>query len=131
MADGTCPIRAPLEDSLPVFRRYHWDGTDLETYLHNLGEVFSCLQAAGLELKASKCTLLQKKVRYLGHIVSGKGVTTAPDKITAIRDWPQPRNIQEGKPFLCTVGYYYHFVDDDAQLAGPLTELSSKNVPWK
>lgn len=37
-----------------------------------------------------KCILFARKVRYLGHIVTSGGVTTNPEKISAVRDWPIP-----------------------------------------
>lgn len=64
-------------------------GTDLESHIHRL-VVFSSLRRAGLKLKPSKCTLLQRKVQYLGHIVSDEGVATDPEKLAAVRDWLTP-----------------------------------------
>lgn len=43
-----------------------------------------------MKLKPSKCDLLKKEVKYLGHIVSDHGVGTDPSKIEAITDWPPP-----------------------------------------
>ncbi|CAC5379680.1 unnamed protein product [Mytilus coruscus] len=63
--------------------------------LDNLREVFARLQSAGLKLKAKKCTLCTTKVRFLGHIVSEEGISTDPDKIKAVKEWPTPTNITE------------------------------------
>ena len=35
-------------------------------------------EAAGLKLKPSKCELFKKKITYLGHVVSGKGIEVDP-----------------------------------------------------
>lgn len=75
------------------------------------------LRAARLKLKPSKCALLQRKVRYLGHIVSGEGVVTDPKKRAAVQDWRIPRNGREVKAFLGTAGCYHHFMEDFAQRA--------------
>jgi len=42
---------------------------DFDTHVSRLMEVFDRLQAAGLKLKPSKCALLQREVKYLGHVV--------------------------------------------------------------
>jgi hypothetical protein len=64
---------------------------DFPTHLERLGEVLDRLQQAGLKLKPSKCELLRKRVRYLGHIVSEEGVSTDPEKTAAVESWPTPR----------------------------------------
>jgi len=42
---------------------------NFDTHVSRLMEVFDRLQAAGLKLKPSKCALLQREVKYLGHVV--------------------------------------------------------------
>lgn len=38
---------------------------------------------------------MQKKVRFLGHIVSESGVETDPEKIDRVKNWPTPTNADE------------------------------------
>ena len=52
----------------------------VENHFHRLREVFTRLKAAGLKLKPTKCYLLHRSVKYLGHIVSANGVKTDPGK---------------------------------------------------
>jgi len=42
---------------------------DFGTHVSRLREVFDRHRAAGLKLKPSKCALLQREVKYLGHVV--------------------------------------------------------------
>eukprot|EP00253_Pinus_taeda_P013775 PITA_13775 len=48
----------------------------------------------------SKCSFFQKKVHYLGHIISGEGISVDPEKVKAIMDWPVPKNAHELKRLL-------------------------------
>ena len=48
-----------------------------------------------MKLKPTKCHLFQRNVKFLGHVVSGKGIECDPDKIAAIATWPTPTNISE------------------------------------
>jgi hypothetical protein len=48
----------------------------------------------------------------LGHIISSKGVSTDPTKITVVQAWPLPKNITELKGFVGLVGYYRRFIKD-------------------
>mgnify|MGYP001791060691 FL=1 len=68
---------------------------DFETHLERLEEVFTRLQKAGLKLKPSKCHLFQEEVKYLGHIVSRNGISTDPEKVEAVAEWPTPSNIND------------------------------------
>lgn len=49
--------------------------------IRNHRAVFNRFFKAGLKLKAKKCTLFVKKVLYLGHVISYKGISTDPAKV--------------------------------------------------
>lgn len=65
----------------------------------------------------------------MGHVLSGDGVATDPEKLVAVQDWSVPQSVREVKAFLGTVGYYHHCVEDFAKVAHPLTNLTGKSVP--
>ncbi|KAA3480981.1 integrase [Gossypium australe] len=43
-----------------------------------------------------------------------EGIQVDPEKIEAILDWKQPKNVTELLSFLSLVGYYWRFVEGDA-----------------
>ena len=47
----------------------------METHLKHLGTLFKRLRSADLKLKEIKCNFLKKHIQYLGHIISGEGIT--------------------------------------------------------
>src|SRR6218665_928089 len=67
---------------------------DLDTHLQRLTQVLARLANANLKLKPSKCFLLQERVLFLGHIVSGEGIATDPAKIEAVKNWPTLKKAQ-------------------------------------
>ena len=77
-------------------------GKTFEEELKRLEEVFVRFRSSGLKLKPSKCVLFQKRVTYLGHIVSEIGITTDPAKIERVCEWPVPKNATEIKSFFGT-----------------------------
>lgn len=50
--------------------------------------------------KLSKCTFAKGEAEYLGHVISGKGVSTDPKKISAMVEWPKPTTVKELRGFL-------------------------------
>eukprot|EP00731_Ephydatia_muelleri_P017386 Em0010g484a len=111
-------------DDIIVFSRIVAD------HLDQLKDVFTRLKIAGLTLKPSKCHLLQMEVRYLGHVVSGKGIQTDPENVRSVFDWPIPLNQKDLKRFLGLASYYCRFVQGFAQVAAPLNALTNKGKEW-
>lgn len=102
----------------------------IEQHLERLEEVLARLKQAGLKLKPRKCELFCSSVKYLGHVVSANGVSTDPEKVSAIRTWTPPTNLTELRSFLGATGYYRRFVPQYANIARPLTKLLGKGISF-
>ena len=103
----------------------------MEEELVRLETVFQRLREAGLELKPQKCHIFKQSVLYLGHIVTGDGIATDPEKIKAIRDWPTPRTVRDVQSFLGLAYYYRRFIQIFADRARPLHRLTEKSREFK
>jgi len=99
----------------------------VEQHLERLVTVMERLRTAGLKLKPEKCTLFQKSVSFLGHVISEAGIGTDPKKIQMVSEWPTPRYIKELRSFVDLASYYRRFVKEFATLAAPLHRLMKKN----
>ena len=73
---------------------------DMETHLKHLKSLFEKLSEANLKLKEVKCSFLKKHIQYLGHIVSGEGITPVPEKLEGIQNILPPKTPKEVKQFL-------------------------------
>ena len=104
-------------DDIIVFSRTQ------EEHVHRLKAVTSKLREAGLKLKPTKCDLFKQQINYLGHVVSKEGVSTDPDKIAAVTEWPQPTTVTEVRSFLGFVSYYRRFIPNFSKVAKPLNQL--------
>ncbi len=62
-------------------------------------------------------------------MVDEHGIHTMGDKIMAVRNFPQPQDVEKVRSFLGLCGYYRCFVKNFAALASPLTQLM-KDIPF-
>jgi hypothetical protein len=84
-------------------------------------------QLAGQE---TKCSFGQQLISYLGHVINSKGVSSDPDKIQKVANWPTPLNCKDVRSFLGVAGYYRKFVKHFDIVARPLFNLLKKNTPF-
>lgn len=77
----------------------------LEEHETRLIKILNHLKDYGLKLWQDKCPFFKTSVKYLGHIVDAERVHTDPDKISALKSWPDPTNFKELKCFLGFAGY--------------------------
>lgn len=103
----------------------------LEEHETRLKHVLQQLRDNGLKLSSKKCHFFRSSVRYLGHIVSSRGVETDPDKVSALRTWPRPQTLSELKSFLGFAGYYRRFIRDYSKIVRPLNDLTGGYPPHK
>ena len=104
---------------------------DMETHLKHLRILFERLRSADLKLKEVKCNFLKKHIQYLGHIISGEGITPVQEKLESIQNMLPPRNPKEVKQFLGLIWYYRKFVPCFSDLARPLNVLTRKETVFE
>ena len=102
-----------------------------DEHLERLATVFNRFDRYGLKLKPSKCSLFQRKVCFLGHVVSGHGIQCDPDKVASIATWPTPSNMAEVRTFCGLASYYRTFVCNFAAIARPLHNLTKRGAVFE
>jgi len=65
---------------------------------------------------------------YLGHSIGVDRVRVHEEKIRAIKDWLEPRNVTKLRGFIGIYTYYRKFVKSFSQLVAPLTDLTRKGA---
>ena len=66
----------------------------------------SILATAGLKLNKAKCAFLMPQVEYLGHIIDQHGLHPTKEKVKAIREAPQPHNVNAAE----VISRYYQLL---------------------
>ena len=66
-----------------------------EDHLEDLRETFNTLRSYNIKLNPGKCTFRVTTGKFLGFMVSQRGIEANPNKIWAIIEMTLPRNIKE------------------------------------
>ena len=93
--------------------------------------VLQLLRDERLYTRFSKCEFWLAEVSFLGHIVSGNGISVDPAKIEAVKQWKPPKNAHEVRSFLGLAGYYRRFVEGFSKIAAPMISLTRKNIKYE
>ncbi|KAF3640409.1 putative ribonuclease H protein-like [Capsicum annuum] len=81
--------------------------------------------------KFSKCKFWLRSVAFLGHIVSGDGISVDSQKTKAVRNWPRPISLLDIRILLGLTGYYKWFVEEFSSIASPMSRLTQNKVKFQ
>ena len=70
------------------------------------------------------------QVEYLGHIIDQHGLHPTEKKVKAIKEAPQPCNVNDLRAFLGIINYYGKFMSNLSTKLAPLYELLQKPAKW-
>ena len=73
--------------------------------MEHLSETFHRFRKANLKLHPAKCEFAKREVKYIGHILSTKGIRPDPGKIEAMTSFPEPTSQKTLKSFLGLTGF--------------------------
>ena len=103
----------------------------LEEHERHVHMVLRKPQAAKLLVKATKCDFHTQKTIFLGCVVSPGQFALEPEKIAAVREWPQPQNVKDVRSFVGYVNYYRKFIKDYGKMIAPLTKLTRNDQSFQ
>ena len=93
--------------------------------------VLTRLREKNLTLNRSKCEFNKSELKFMGHILSSRGIQIDESKVKAVRDAEPPTNTVEVLSFLGLLTFCAKFIKNFCTVAEPLRKLTRKNVPWE
>ena len=78
-------------------------------------------------LSPSKCVVATRKEEYLGHVIEGGCVRIHDDRVTQLRNLPQPQNVHELRRALGGFAYVQRLLPGMAEIATPLYAALDKD----
>lgn len=99
-------------------------------HLNDLQLVFDKIRSFNMQLNREKSFFCRSEVKYLGHILTVRGLKPDPDKTSAILERPRPRNLKQVISFLQTCSWFRRFMPDFAEISKPLSQLTKKGAKF-
>jgi len=143
-ADFQGYINDTIQEALDRFACAYLDdiliySNSIEEHEEHVKWVMKPLLKAGLYLKPEKCEFHKETFKYLGLIISTKGVSMGPDKVDRVRNWSREKktangrlnNLFEVQQCLGFCNYYRRFIKGYSDVAELLTRLTKKDVPFE
>jgi hypothetical protein len=98
---------------------------NLDEHLEHLRQVFEKLKQAKMTVNLEKSNFIQREMKFLGHILTIDGVKADPEKVSAIRSFPDVR------AFLGLCNFYRKFCARYSAVTQDLNKLLRKGEKWK
>ena len=101
-----------------------------EDHLEDLRETFDTLRSYNMKLNLGKCAFGVTAGKFLGFMVSQKGIEANPDKIRAIIEMKPPRNVKEVQSLNGKVAALNRFVSRATDKYFPFFRTLKKSFEW-
>ena len=85
--------------------------------------VLDPLRKYSLFANLKKCHSHQNEVCFLENIVSSKSISMEAKKIEVVKEWLEPKSIQDIKVFLGFINFYWQFIQGFNKIAALLTSM--------
>ena len=99
-------------------------------HLDDLQETFETLRQYHMKLNPSKCAFGVSSGKFLGFMVSHRGIEANPDKIQAILDMKPPQNTKEIQSLTGRVAALNRFVSKATDKCLPFFKVLKKAFEW-
>ena len=103
---------------------------DEERHLDDLQETFDTLRRHQMKLNPNKCAFGVSSGKFLGFMVSQRGIEANLDKIQATLDMEPPKNIKEVQSLTGRVAALNRFVSKATDKCLPFFKILRKAFEW-
>lgn len=101
-----------------------------EKHLSHVDQVLRAIMQAKITLSPTKCHFAYQSLKLLGQKVSRLGLSTQKEKVEAILQLAEPRNVHELQMFLGMMVYFSAYIPYYTWIVNPLFELLKKKRNW-
>lgn len=104
---------------------------DLDSHIRDVGQVISRIRNAGMTLRLDKCSFFRDSAKFLGFIIDQEGIRPDPKRVESIYEYRIPVSKKEVQSFLGVINFYRGHIQDFANIAAPLHELTKLSAAFQ
>ncbi|GKV39439.1 hypothetical protein SLEP1_g47204 [Rubroshorea leprosula] len=104
----------------------------VENHIGDLKETFQNLRRAQMKLNPMKCTFAVESGKFLGYVVSKKGIEVNPDKVQAVQQIEPPKTVKDVQRLTGHIAALHRFIARSAERCLPFFKAlrEPKNFQW-
>ncbi|KAL0428241.1 UNVERIFIED_CONTAM: hypothetical protein Slati_2998900 [Sesamum latifolium] len=97
-----------------------------ESHIQDLQECFEVIRHLGMKFNPSKCTFGVRRGKFLGYLISHRGIEVNPEKINAIQDMSPPTTKKEVQKLTGRMAALSRFLSRGAERGLPFFKILRK-----
>ncbi|GKV25935.1 hypothetical protein SLEP1_g35307 [Rubroshorea leprosula] len=103
-----------------------------EDHIGDLDETFQNLRRAQMKLNPLKCTFSVESGKFLGYVISKKGIEVNPEKVQAVQQMEPPKTVKDVQRLTGRVAALHRFIARSAERCLPFFKAlwEPKNFQW-
>ena len=73
---------------------------------------------------------MKRTFEFLGHVVEEGKIYPSQEKVKAVIDYPEPKEVKDIQSFLGLTGYFRKFISSYSTIAKPLSDMLRKDQSY-
>ncbi|CAA0832670.1 Unknown protein, partial [Striga hermonthica] len=100
-------------------------------HVRDLKETFLTLRRYGMKLNPAKCSFGVRSGKFLGYLVTKRGIEVNPEKVRAVMEMKSPTNVKEVQILAGRITGLSRFISKVAEKSGPLFKTLKKSAKFQ
>lgn len=101
-----------------------------EEHLIHLRKLFERLKEYRINIKPTKCEFGKTIIKFLSHQITAEGIKPSPERVLAIKNFPNPTNLKEAQRFVGMITFYSRFIPKISATLAPIHSfIAAHKIP--
>lgn len=127
--EGLAGVHSIVDDIL-VYGEGDTEQDAIEDHDRKLVALLERCRERGLKLNRDKLRLRKKEVRFIGHLITADGLKPDPEKVKAVLEMPDPRDVAGIRRFIGIINYLSKCIPGLSDKCEPVRKMTVQNVEW-